>query len=178
MYNGGEKESQMEKKKAMIIPDQNSLEKMEEGRRPQSIFSRTPNPTSVDRRGVPDPEVPEKAIRRKYPGEYKLRILKEAETCTHPGQLGALLRQEGLYSSNLTTWRHQKERGMLEALSPKKRGRKKLNPHPLSLKVIQLERENQKLRQKLHQAETIIEVQKKISEILHLPIQKDEERIS
>jgi transposase len=66
----------------------------------------------------------------------------------------------------------------LEALSPKKRGRKSLKCNPMALKVIQLERENQKLRQKLHQAETIIEVQKKISEILQIPIQKDEERIS
>jgi transposase len=178
MYNGGERESQMEKKKAMIIPDQNSLEKMEEGRRPQSIFSRNPNPPSVDLGSIPDPEVPEKAIRRKYPGEYKLQILKEADTCSQPGQLGAFLRREGLYSSNLTTWRRQKEQGMLEALSPKKRGRKSLKCNPMALKVIQLERENQKLRQKLHQAETIIEVQKKISEILQIPIQKDEERIS
>ncbi|MCG6535386.1 MAG: transposase [Syntrophales bacterium LBB04] len=168
----------MEKKKAMIIPDHSSLEKMEEGRRPQSIFSRNPNPPSVDLRSIPEPEVLEKAIRRKYPGEYKLQILKEADTCTQPGQLGALLRREGLYSSNLTTWRRQKQQGMLEALSPKKRGRKSLKRHPLALKVTQLERENQKLRQKLHQAETIIDVQKKISEILQIPIQKDEEWIS
>jgi transposase len=92
--------------------------------------------------------------------------------------MGALLRREGLYSSNLTTWRRQKEQGMLEALSPKKRGRKALRKNPLALKVIQLERENQKLRQKLHQAETIIEVQKKISEILQIPISKDEEKSS
>ena len=168
----------MEKKKVMIIPDQSSLEKMEEGRRPQSIFSRNPTPALANPQGILDPEVSAKAIRRKYPGDYKLRILREAEACTQPGQLGALLRREGLYSSNLTTWRRQKEQGMLEALSPRKRGRKSLKGNPLALKVIQLERENQKLRQKLHQAETIIEVQKKISEILHLPVQKEEEKTS
>jgi transposase len=174
---GAERSLKMEQKKPMINPEPRSLEKMEVGRRPESIFSRTLSPPSADLGGRPDPEVPEKAIRRKYSGEYKLRILKEAEACIQPGQLGALLRREGLYSSNLTTWQRQKEQGMLEALSPKKRGRKKLNPHPLALKVIQLEREIQKLKHKLRQAETIIEVQKKISEILQIPIQKDEERI-
>ena len=164
----------MEKKKAMITQDQSSLEKMEEGRRPQSIFSRTPSKPLPDHPSTPDPEVPEKAIRRKYPGEYKLEVLKEAETCTLPGQLGALLRREGLYSSHLTTWRRQKEQGILEALSPRKRGPKLLKRNPLALKVTQLERENQKLQHKLKQAETIIEVQKKISEILQIPIQNDE----
>jgi len=167
----------MEKKKAMIYQDQSSLEKMEEGRRPQSIFSRTPTTPSPEHPSTPDPEVPEKAIRRKYPGEYKLRILQEADTCTLSGQLGALLRREGLYSSHLTTWRRQKEQGILDALAPKRRGPKTLKRNPLAVKVTQLERENQKLRQKLHQAETIIEVQKKISEILQIPIPSDE-RIS
>jgi transposase-like protein len=174
MYNGGEKESQMEKKKAMITPDQSSLEKMEEGRRPQSIFSRTPTQSRTDHPSPPDPEVPEKAIRRKYPGEYKLEILKEAETCTLPGQLGALLRREGLYSSHLTTWRRQKEQGILDALNPKRRGPKTLKRNPLTLKIVQLEREVQRLQRKLRQAETIIEVQKKISEILQIPIQHEE----
>jgi len=167
----------MEKKKAMITQDQSSLVKMDVGRRPESIFTRTPTQTSLAPPGNHDPEVPEKAVRRKYPGEYKLRVLKQAETCTLPGQLGALLRREGLYSSHLTTWRRQKEQGMLDALSPKKRGPKTLKRNPLAQKVIEQDREIQKLRQKLHQAETIIEVQKKISEILHIPIQSDE-RIS
>jgi transposase len=100
------------------------------------------------------------------------------ETCTLPGQLGALLRREGLYSSNLNTWRRQKEQGILAALSPKKRGPKMVKRNPLVLKVTQLEREIQRLQHKLHQAETIIEVQKKISEILQIPVQKNEERTS
>lgn len=164
----------MEKKKPMITSDQRSLEKMEEGQRPQSIFSRTPEEPLKTLRSIPEPEVLEKASRRKYPGEYKLRILKEAEICTLPGQLGALLRREGLYSSHLTTWRRQKEQGMLDALSPKKRGPKTLKRNPLALKVALLDQENQRLKRKLQQAETIIEVQKKISEILQIPTQNDE----
>lgn len=165
----------MEKKKAMALQDQNSLVKMDVGRRPESIFTRTPSQPLSDHPSPPDPEVPEKAIRRKYPGDYKLKILKEAEASTLPGQLGALLRREGLYSSHLTTWRRQKEQGILDALTPKRRGPKALKRNPLTLKVAQLEREVQRLQRKLRQAETIIEVQKKISEILQIPIQKDEE---
>jgi len=115
---------------------------------------------------VADPEVPEKASRRKFTADYKLRILKEAETCQHAGQRGALLRQEGLYSSHLTTWRRQAEQGTLQALSPRRRGPKARTPNPLAKRVATLERENQHLRHQLKQAETIIEVQKKISEIL------------
>ena len=72
----------------------------------------------------PDPEVTEKSVRRKFTAKYKLRILQEAEACTSQGQMGALLRREGLYSSNLTTWRRQRKQGDLEALSPKHRGPK------------------------------------------------------
>ena len=116
---------------------------------------------------VADPEVPEKASRRKFTADYKLRILKEAETCQHAGQRGALLRREGLYSSHLTTWRRQAERGTLQALSPRRRGPKARTPNPLTKRVATLEKENQHLRHKLKRAETIIEVQKKISEILY-----------
>ena len=79
---------------------------------------------------VPDPEVPEKAVRRSYTAEYKRRILREAEACKEQGQIGALLRREGLYSSNLTAWRRQAERGTLDALSSKKRGPKARRPDP------------------------------------------------
>jgi transposase len=115
---------------------------------------------------MPDPEVPEEKGRRKFTAKYKLRILEKADKCTEPGELGALLRSEGLYSSNLTTWRKQREKGLLDALSPRKRGRKEKEKNPLGQKVVQLEKENERLRRKLAQAETIIEVQKKISEIL------------
>ena len=122
----------------------------------------------------PDPEVPEKKRRRKFTAKYKLSILAEADSCTDPGQLGALLRREGLYSSNLTTWRRQREQGLLHALSPKKRGRKKKKKNLLAEKVAQLERDNRRLQQKLKQAELIIEAQKKMSEILGIAQSLDE----
>ena len=115
---------------------------------------------------VPDPEVPEKKPRRKFTAKYKLSILEEVDKCNHPGQIGALLRREGLYSSSLTLWRKQRAQGLLDALSPQKRGRKAKPRNPLAAKVARLERDNERLKKKLKQAETIIEVQKKISEIL------------
>jgi len=127
----------------------------------------------------PDPEVPEKKRRRKFTAKYKLRILAEADSCTEPGQLGALLRREGLYSLNLTVWRRQREEGLLDALSPKKRGRKKKPKNPLAAEVARLEKDNRQLQQKLKQAELIIEAQKKISQILGIsqnPQDSDEDK--
>ena len=118
---------------------------------------------------VPDPEISEKQARRRFTAQYKLRILEEADECTEPGQIGALLRREGLYSSNLSTWRRQREEGQLQALSPKKRGRKQKPKNPLADRVAQLERKNRRLEQELKQARSIIEVQKKISDILGIP---------
>ena len=114
----------------------------------------------------PDPEVPEKKPRRKFTAQYKLRILDEADACKESGQIGVLLRREGLYSSNLTTWREQRDKGLLDAMSPKKRGRKKSARNPLAQEVARLQRENERLKHKLKQAEIIIDVQKKISQIL------------
>ncbi len=128
---------------------------------------------------APDPEVPEKRPRRRFTAKYKLRILAEADACTQPGQMGALLRREGLYSSNLTTWRQQRAQGILQAMTPKKRGRKRRQTNPLAKRVAQLEKENRCLQVKLKKAETIIEVQKKISEILGInQIPEDSERSS
>lgn len=111
---------------------------------------------------VPDPEVPEKATRRKFPAAYKLRILKEAESCTEPGRIGALLRREGLYSSSLSLWRHQVNEGLV----PKKRGPSAKRADPAVRRIAELERENEKLTRKLKQAELIIEVQKKVANLL------------
>ena len=122
----------------------------------------------------PDPEVPEKKPRRKFTAKYKLRILAEADTCTQLGQLGALLRREGLYSSYLTTWRRQRENGILQVMAPKKRGRKQKEKNPLAKKMAQLEKENQRLQQKLKKTELIIEAQKKMSEILGIAQNLDE----
>ena len=116
-----------------------------------------------------DPEVQDKKSRRNFTAKYKLEILERADACAHPGELGVLLRREGLYSSNLTTWRRQRDQGLLDVMSPKKRGRKKHEINPLSQELARLQKENERLKNKLKQAETIIEVQKKISEILGIP---------
>jgi hypothetical protein len=96
--------------------------------------------------------------------------LREADACAGSGELGALLRREGLYSSHLTTWRRQRDAGALSALAPKKRGRPATVTSPLARRVAELERDKAKLERRLKQAETIIEVQKKISEILGIPL--------
>jgi transposase len=124
----------------------------------------------------PDPEVCEKKPRRRFTAAYKLRILKEFDACTQPVEKGALLRREGLYHSNICTWSRQREKGELQGLSPKKRGRKAKEANPLAKSVAQLERENRRLNEKLRQAETIIEVQKKVSEILGIPQPEDVEK--
>ena len=150
-----------------------------EGARRATGVSPAASSTEETRMSPPDPEVPVKKPRRKFTAKYKLQILQEADVCTEPGQRGALLRREGLYSSNLTTWRRQKDEGLLEALSPKKRGRKEKEKNPLAKKVTELERENERLRKRLKKAETIIDVQKKISEILGIEQPDyDEERDS
>jgi transposase len=111
---------------------------------------------------VPDPEVPEKTVRRKFTAAYKLHILKEADTLTGQGQLAALLRREGLYSSNLTVWRRQVREGLI----PKKRGPVTQKADPYIRRNAELERENARLTHKLKQAELIIDVQKKVAELL------------
>lgn len=114
---------------------------------------------------APDPEVVETASRRRFTARYKLGVLEKAERCA-PGEIGALLRREGLYSSHLTTWRRQREAGALAALTPRKRGRRGHTVDAQGTRVAQLEREVEHLRQRLLQAETIIEVQKKVSLLL------------
>lgn len=117
--------------------------------------------------GVPDPEVPEMAKRRRFTAEYKARILAEAEACDQPGQLGALLRREGLYSSHLAGWRMQARRGLIEGLD-RKRGRKPNDP--LVAEIDKLKKKNQRLEKRLAQAEAVIELQKKLSEILGIEL--------
>lgn len=111
---------------------------------------------------LPDPEVVSKPKRRRFSNGYKLRTLDEADQCTD-GEVGALLRREGLYSSHLTTWRQQRERGELQHPSAKKRGRQ---PDPQAAEVVRLRQENERLRVRLQQAETILDVQKKLSQML------------
>jgi len=123
----------------------------------------------------PNPEVAERARRRQFTGAYKVRILREAEVC-EPGQLGALLRREGLYSSHLTHWRQQRDQGQLAALTPRRRGR------PVRAageqEVARLREENARLTQKLAAAEAIIDIQKKVSALLGLTTAAAEHRTS
>lgn len=111
--------------------------------------------------GRTNPEVNEKPVRRRFSADYKLRILGEADACSEPGQLGELLRREGLYSSHLTTWRRLREEGSLQSRAPKKRGRKAQRHDAATQELEPLRRENRRLVERLRQAETIIEVQKK-----------------
>jgi transposase-like protein len=124
-------------------------------------------PTKAEDEGqAQEPEVLPRAKRRQFSAEYKLRILEEADACTKRGQIGALLRREGLYSSHLSKWRQQRALGQLKGLSPKKRGRKA--PDPADAELARLRRENERLRSRLEQAEIIIDVQKKLSRLLGL----------
>ncbi len=122
-------------------------------------------------RDVPDPEVAEKPKRRRFSAEYRLRIVREADSCKGPGEIGALLRREGLYSSLLTSWRRQRDTGALAGLEPKKRGPKAKAVDP---RVKGLERELARLKRKLEQAETIIDIQKKVAGILGIPLRTSE----
>ncbi len=124
----------------------------------------------VGERTAPSPEVLEKPVRRRFTVEYKTRILAEADACSEPGMLGELLRREGLYSSHLTTWRRQRDEGVLAGLTPKRRGRKAKPKNPLADEVTRLGRENDRLKEQLRQAELIIDVQKKVSEMLSIPL--------
>jgi transposase-like protein len=123
----------------------------------------------------PNPEVQDKAVRRRFTAEYKLRILTLADSCTEAGSMGTLLRREGLYASNLNTWRHQRERGVLSGLTPKKRGRKESVRDPLVAENEKLRRENDRITKRLRQAEIIIDVQKKVSQILGIQLATPEE---
>lgn len=112
-----------------------------------------------------DPEVPAIARRRSFTAEYKRGILEEADRCA-PGEVGALLRREGLYSSHLTNWRKEREMALRSGLAPRKRGRKSQR-NPLAGRVAELERDNARLRVALEKAEIIIDVQKKVARLLN-----------
>jgi transposase-like protein len=124
-----------------------------------------------------DPEVSAKAERRKFSAAYKRSILAEADQ-GGPGAVAGILRREGLYSSHLTTWRRQRESGEIAGLEPRKRGKKPAPKNPLAGEVRRLERENRHLQKRLRQAEIIIDVQKKLCDILGLtvpPIEQSED---
>ena len=114
---------------------------------------------TTEAKGNPDPQVLEKPKRRKFSVEYKARIAREADACTEPGQIGALLRREGLYSSQLANWRRLYQEGALKALKDDKRGRKRTK-NPLEDKVESLKKRNARLEKRLAQMEAIIDMQK------------------
>lgn len=145
----------------------------EGGRRPTGVPPTPARPMAEgehDPQAHSNPEVPEKPVRRRFTAEYKLQMLREADACTQPGELGGLLRREGLYASHLSTWRAQRDQGTLDALTPKRRGRKATRQDPLVQENQRLRRENERLAARLRQAETILEIQKKASEILGIPL--------
>ncbi len=115
---------------------------------------------------VADPEVVPHAKARRFSAEYKLRILAEADRCSQRGEIGALLRREGLYASNLAKWRQQRARGQGQALDAQKRGRKVDPATAAEAELARLRQENQRLQARLQQAELIIDVQKKVSQLL------------
>ena len=120
--------------------------------------------------GRPNPEVVARAKRRIFTGEYKQRVLAEADKAKEEsGGIGALLRREGLYSSHLTTWRHERAAGILQSLTPQKRGPKSKRS-PLDDENQKLQRENQHLREELRKAEIVIDVQKKVAALLGRPL--------
>ena len=119
---------------------------------------------------VPGAEVSPKARRRTFTAQYKLAILDAVEAARESGEIGALLRREGLFSSHLTKWKAQRRAGALSALAPRKRGPKAAPPNPLARRVAELERENRQLAARLARAEAINEIQKKVSELLGIPL--------
>ena len=129
------------------------------GGSPPIVRDTSPSPTTT----APDPEVTARHTRRRFTTSYKLEMLRKAEACTRPGQLGALLRKEGLYSSLLVTWRRQRADG----LTPKKRGRK---ARPVDPQLKRLEQENRHLTRRLQKAEALLAFQKKVSELLQIPL--------
>jgi len=120
-------------------------------------------------------EVTAKATRRRFTAAEKLRVLREAERCTRPGELGALLRREGLYSSHLSAWREARKRGELAGLTPRARGPKAKPMDPRDRKLAEQSREIARLQARLERAEGLIAVQKKVAQLLGVRLESDEQ---
>jgi len=143
-------------------PERRDAERSEAPRSGGSPILERETPTTPSVR-PPDPEVTARHARRRFTTKYKREILRKADACTQPGQVGELLRKEGLYSSHLVTWR----RGREEGLTPKKRGRKTT---PVDPRVKKFEQENRRLERRLQRAEAIIDFQKKVHALLGIPL--------
>ena len=129
----------------------------------RSEAPRSGGSSPIERPVAPDPEVSARHVRRRFTTAYKLEILRKADGCTRHGDLGALLRKEGLYSSHLITWRQQCEQG----LAAKKRGRKAV---PVDPQLKRLEQENRRLTTRLQKADALIDFQKKVAALLQIPL--------
>ena len=121
-----------------------------------------------------DIEVSAKAKRRQFTAKYKQEILRKADACKEPGEIGALLRSEGLYSSHLTTWRQARDRGELASLDPRKRGRKPAALDPRDKVIAEQAREIARLTKRAERAEGIVEVQKKVAALLGRPFESED----
>jgi transposase len=147
-------------------PERSPDERSETGR-----SSGEPNNGRAAKEGaIAETESLERPKRRTFTAEYKVRILQEADAATVPGTIGALLRREGLYSSLLTAWRQERAAGALAGLTPKQRGPRARRACADAKRIQQLEHENDNLRHRLKQAETIIEFQKKLHDVLGIPL--------
>ena len=149
-----------------MLSTQSSVEEPERRGDERSEAARSGGSSTLERDAMPvppDSEVPARHARRRFTTAYKLAILQRADACTRHGELGALLRTEGLYSSHVVTWRRQREHG----LTPKTRGRKTTAVDP---RVKTLEQENRRLTSRLQQAEAVIAFPKKVAELLGIPL--------
>ena len=117
----------------------------------------------------PNPEVVARAKRRTYTGQYKQQVLAEADAARGSGEIGTVLRRHGLYSSHLTKWRQERKSGIVEGLAPQKRG-PKAKANPLTCEMQKLQRENERLTDRLRKAEIVIDVQKKVAMLLGIPL--------
>ena len=152
----------------MTPPNPDGVDGMPHGREERSDERPGGIPSSAS-----DVEVVARPRRRQYTAAYKLRILEEADRCSAPGDVGRLLRREGLYSSHLVVWRKARHDGTLRGLTPRKRGRKPVSRNPLQKRVDALEAEVVRLRKKLATAETILEVQGKVAGLLGLHFDRE-----
>jgi transposase len=165
--------AELKRETGMAAPERSEGEGSETSRNGGAAI---PVAEPAPRDGVANPEVRDKAVRRHFTATYKRGILQEVDQCG-PGGIAALLRREGLYSSHLTTWRKLRKTGEIAGLEPRKRGKKPVPRNPLAGEMQRLTRENQRLQKRLHQAEVIIDVQKKLCDLLGLtvpPIEQNE----
>lgn len=144
--------------------------KTEGARRATGVFSGEEASARPPVDAVPDTEVVAKAERRRFTAEYKEQIVREADRCGEAGEIGALLRREGLYSSHLSTWRAARDRGALQGLAPKKRGPKATVPDPRDKKIVEQQREIGRWQHRAERAEALVELQKKIAALLGTPV--------